>query len=121
MYTPRSAATATRKTCSTRCRRAKNCTSASAITSTSAVSMRCSCAKRAERKAMRAIFVLANVCACVGAFAGARDAMAEQGAEVALVEQAAKQCALHLTLPANWTLEEAREQDACVVTAREPV
>src|SRR5689334_17738839 len=39
MYTPRSAATATRRTCSTRCRRAKNSTTASATTSTNASSM----------------------------------------------------------------------------------
>src|SRR5579883_956249 len=36
MYTRRSAATATRRTCSTRCRRARNCTTASATTTTNA-------------------------------------------------------------------------------------
>lgn len=68
---------------------------------------------------MRPVFVTA-VFACVGACAGARDAMAEHGGAVALAERATRQCALHLTLPANWTVEETHERDACVVTAREP-
>jgi hypothetical protein len=69
---------------------------------------------------MRTNCVLPTVCVCVGILADAPVAVAAEGSVVALIEHAAKQCALHLELPTNWTIEEAREKDACVVTAREP-
>ena len=37
-----------------------------------------------------------------------------------LVDRHAQDCALHLALPANWTLQAERTDDACVVTASEP-
>ncbi len=45
---------------------------------------------------------------------------AESAAKTPLVARAAKQCALHLMLPASWTIKEARDRDACVVAAEEP-
>jgi len=67
---------------------------------------------------MRTILAQA-IALCVGICVGTAAQAAEQGSVVALVEHEAKQCALHLRLPSNWTLEEKHEDGACVVTARE--
>jgi hypothetical protein len=69
---------------------------------------------------MRAILALSALCACAGVLGGARHVAATEGGAIVLVGHNAKQCLLHLELPANWTLQEAHEKDACVVTAREP-
>ena len=65
---------------------------------------------------MRILFASAALCCMLPLECAAGPA----AARVTLVARHAKQCDLHLALPANWTIKQRRDQDACVVTAEEP-
>jgi hypothetical protein len=79
--------------------------------------MRYSRARRAKNAMMRTVSALFIMCACAGIGASQRVCAAQT---VALTDHPAKQCALRLTVPANWTLGEIHKDAKCVVTAHGP-